>query len=106
LLDTFARKPLYIFACFIFTTVFAGYLFAGTLLVFTLLRIVHGFSFGTVSVARNTIVIDITPSSRRGEALGYYGLGNNLAMAFGVTLLSSQRCISFWKSPRISTSTY
>jgi MFS family permease len=28
-------------------------------------------------------VIDITPSSRRGEALGYYGLSNNIAMAVG-----------------------
>jgi MFS family permease len=83
LLDTFARKPLYILAFFVFTAVFAGYLFAGTVLVFTLLRVVHGFSFGTVSVAGNTIVIDITPSSRRGEALGYYGLSNNLAMAIG-----------------------
>jgi MFS family permease len=83
LLDTLARKPLYICAFFIFTSVFAGYLVAGTLLIFTLLRVVHGFSFGAVSVAGNTIVIDITPSSRRGEALGFYGLANNIAMAVG-----------------------
>jgi MFS family permease len=83
LLDTLARKPLYICAFFIFTVVFAGYLVAGTLLIFTLLRVVHGFSFGAVSVAGNTIVIDITPSSRRGEALGFYGLANNIAMAVG-----------------------
>ena len=36
-----------------------------------------------VSVAGNTIVIDILPSSRRGEGLGYYGLANNIAMSFG-----------------------
>ena len=36
-----------------------------------------------VTVAGNTIVIDITPSSRRGEAVGYYGLMNNTAMSFG-----------------------
>jgi MFS family permease len=83
LLDTFARKPFYLFAFFVFTTVFAGYLAAGTLVLFITLRIFHGFSFGAVSVAGNTIVIDITPSSRRGEALGYYGLANNIAMAVG-----------------------
>ena len=83
LLDTLARKPLYILAYFVFTAVFAGYLVAGSLLIFTILRVVHGFSFGTVTVAGNTIVIDITPSSRRGEALGYYGLVNNIAMAIG-----------------------
>ena len=71
LLDTFARKPLYIFAYFIFTSIFAGYIVAGTLAVFIILRVVHGFAFGTVTVSGNTLVIDITPSSRRGEALGY-----------------------------------
>ncbi|MDR3350154.1 MAG: MFS transporter [Prevotellaceae bacterium] len=83
LLDTFARKPLYLFAFFIFTAIFAGYILAGTLTVFILLRVLHGFSFGAVSVAGNTIVIDIMPSSRRGEGLGYYGLANNIAMAVG-----------------------
>ena len=35
LLDTFSRKPLYLFAFFVFTSVFAGYLIAGTLTLFT-----------------------------------------------------------------------
>ena len=83
LLDTFRRKPLYLFAFFVFTLIFGGYIVAGSLAVFVMLRIVHGLSFGTVTVAGNTIVIDITPSSRRGEALGYYGLANNVAMALG-----------------------
>jgi MFS family permease len=83
LLDTLARKPLYIVAYFTFTAIFAGYLIAGSLALFTVLRVMHGLSFGTVSVSGNTIVIDITPSSRRGEALGYYGLANNIAMAVG-----------------------
>lgn len=83
LLDTFSRKPLYLTAFFTFTAIFAGYLLAGTLLIFTLLRIAHGFAFGTVTVAGNTVVIDIMPSSRRGEGLGYYGLSNNMAMSIG-----------------------
>ena len=83
LLDTFARKPLYLFAFFIFTAIFAGYLLAGTLTLFTILRVVHGLAFGTVTVSGNTVVIDIMPSSRRGEGLGYYGLSNNIAMSVG-----------------------
>lgn len=83
LLDTFARKPLYLTAYFIFTAIFGGYLVAGTLTLFILFRIIHGLSFGTVTVGGNTIVIDIMPSSRRGEGLGYYGLANNTAMSFG-----------------------
>ncbi len=83
LLDTFARKPLYLLAYFLFTASFAGYLIAGTLTLFTLIRIFHGLTFGTVTVAGNTVVIDIMPSSRRGEGLGYYGLTNNTAMSIG-----------------------
>ncbi len=83
LLDTFARKPLYLFAYFIFTLVFAGYLIAGSLTLFIIFRIVHGVSFGMVTVGGNTVVIDIMPSSRRGEGLGYYGLSNNIAMSVG-----------------------
>lgn len=83
LLDTLARKPLYLIAYFIFTAVFGGYLLAGSLTLFILLRILHGLSFGTVTVAGNTVVIDIMPSSRRGEGIGYYGLANNTAMSIG-----------------------
>ena len=83
LLDTLARKPLYLIAYFIFITIFAGYILAGVLSLFIMLRVAHGLAFGMVTVAGNTLVIDITPSSRRGEAVGYYGLMNNTAMSFG-----------------------
>jgi MFS family permease len=83
LLDTFARKPLYLLAYFLFTSIFVGYMLAGLLSLFIMFRVAHGLAFGMVTVAGNTIVIDITPSSRRGEAIGYYGLMNNTAMSFG-----------------------
>ena len=60
LLDTLARKPLYLVAYFIFITIFAGYMLAGVLSLFIMLRVVHGLAFGMVTVAGNTIVIDIT----------------------------------------------
>ena len=83
LLDSYARKPLYLLAYFIFMAMFAGYIIAGSLALFILFRIIHGVSFGMVTVGGNTVVIDIMPSSRRGEGLGYYGLSNNIAMAVG-----------------------
>ncbi len=83
LLDAFSRKPLYLIAYFAFVAIFAGYMLAGVLSLFIMFRVVHGLAFGMVTVAGNTIVIDVTPSSRRGEAIGYYGLMNNTAMSFG-----------------------
>ena len=56
---------------------------AGLLTLFIIFRVIHGISFGMVTVGGNTVVIDIMPSSRRGEGLGYYGLANNLAMSIG-----------------------
>ena len=83
LLDSFARKPLYLLSYFIFTSIFAAYIEAGSLTLFIIIRIIHGVSFGMVTVGGNTVVIDIMPSSRRGEGLGYYGLTNNTAMSIG-----------------------
>lgn len=83
LLDTFARKPLYVLAYAVFTLIFGGYIIGGTLTVFVLLRVAHGLAFGTVTVGGNTLVVDIMPAERRGEGLGYYGLANNIAMSVG-----------------------
>ncbi len=83
LLETFSRKPLYVLAYGVFTSVFLGYIAGGVLAVFVMLRVVHGLAFGTVTVGGNTLVVDIMPSARRGEGLGYYGLTNNIAMSVG-----------------------
>ncbi len=83
LLECFARKPLYILAYAVFTAVFLGYIVSGVLTIFVMLRVVHGLAFGTVTLGGNTLVVDIMPSERRGEGLGYYGLANNIAMSVG-----------------------
>lgn len=83
LMDKFPRKPIYIFCYFVCTTIFLGYMAATVLTWFILLRALHGMMFSVVTVGGNTLCVDITPSSRRGEALGYYGLTNNTAMALG-----------------------
>ena len=83
LADTFQRKPLYMFAYFIFTIFFLGFPLASSLLVFTIIRVIHGLAFGMLSTTGNTLVIDVMPSSRRGEGLGYFGVTGNIAMAVG-----------------------
>lgn len=83
LYDGLSRKPLYILSYFVFTSIFVGYYLAAALTTFIICRVMQGFALGTVTVGGSTIVLDITPSSRRGEAVGYYGLMNNLAMSTG-----------------------
>jgi len=83
LLDMFKRKPIYTFAYFLFVLSFIGYPLASVVSMFLFLRIVHGFTFGMVTTAGNSLIVDIMPASRRGEGLGYFGVSNNLAMAIG-----------------------
>ncbi len=86
LVDSFPRKKVLLTVYFLFFIFFAGYLAAGSLLLFAVLRTLHGAPFGALTVANSTVAIDVLPSSRRSEGIGYYGLSNNLAMATGPTV--------------------
>ncbi|MBP2643046.1 MAG: quinolone resistance protein [Firmicutes bacterium] len=44
-------------------------------------RIFHGFGFGLTTTFYAAIAADIIPYSRRGEGMGYFGLGSTVAMA-------------------------
>ncbi len=84
--DSFPRRTV-LMACFgAFAIFFAGYLAASTLLLFTIVRTLHGGPFGALTVANSTAAIDVLPSSRRTEGIGYYGLSNNLSMAIAPTI--------------------
>ena len=82
IVDTFDRKKVLSISFFLFFVLFTGYIGAGTLLLFAIVRTLHGLPFGAVTVANSTVAIDVLPSSRRNEGIGFYGLSNNLAMAF------------------------
>lgn len=83
LVDKLNRKKMYIFSLAFFVLCFAGYPLAGSIAAFIIFRILHGLSFGSLTVSANTLVIDISPSERRGEALGLFGIANTTAMAVG-----------------------
>lgn len=69
-------------------------LFVGTILpafvsdtaVFTLCRILQGIGFSAATTASATAASDVLPLSRLGEGIGYYGLGQALAMSIGPAL--------------------
>lgn len=84
--DAFPRKTVLMISFGAFAIFFAGYLAASTLLLFTIVRTLHGGPFGATTVSNSTVAIDVLPSSRRTEGIGYYGLSNNLAMAIAPTI--------------------
>lgn len=86
IVDSFPRKTVLLICYFIFFIFFAGYFLAWTVMLFAIVRTLHGFSFGALTVASSTMAIDVLYPSRRAEGIGYYGLSNNLAMAIGPTV--------------------
>lgn len=102
IVDSFRRKTV-LMVCFgAFSIFFAGYLAASTLLLFAIVRTLHGAPFGALTVANSTVAIDVLPSSRRTEGIGYYGLSNNLSMAIAPTIgiwlyqLTNNFMLLFW----------
>lgn len=82
LADTFPRKRMLLISLAAYVLLFAGYLLpAGGLFLFALVRTIHGAPYGATTVANSTMAVDVLPSSRRNEGIGYYGLSNNLASA-------------------------
>ena len=59
---------------------------AGTLLLFAIVRTLHGAPFGATTVSNSTVAIDVLHPSRRAEGIGYYGLSNNIATAISPTV--------------------
>ena len=84
--DSFSRKKVLMLCLSGFAVFFAGYIAAGTILMFAIFRTLHGGPFGAVTVANSTCAIDVLPSSRRNEGIGLYGLSNNFAMAIAPSI--------------------
>lgn len=60
-----------------------SYFFAKGVAAMLVIRILHGFTVGLVSTTTGTICVQITPSSRKGEGISYYGLSAVLGTAIG-----------------------
>jgi MFS family permease len=86
LVDSFNRKKVLLICLGLYALFFSSYLVAGSLLLFTIVRTLHGAPFGASTVANSTVAIDVLPSSRRNEGIGYYGLSNNIATAIAPTI--------------------
>ena len=86
IVDNFPRKKVLIISYMLFAAFFAGYIIAGSLVLFAIVRTLHGAPFGATTVANSTVAIDVLHPARRAEGIGYYGLSNNIATAISPSL--------------------
>lgn len=102
--DSYPRKIVLLVCYGLFSIFFGGYLAAGSLLLFAIVRTLHGAPFGAATVANSTVAIDVLHPSRRAEGIGYYGLSNNIASAIAPALaiyilhLTNSYELLFWIS--------
>lgn len=82
-LDKWGRKLILAIGIAICLLAMGGYLIAATVFLMLMIRFIHGIGWGIATTTFGVIASDIVPASRRGEGMGYFGLGSTLAMAVG-----------------------
>ena len=86
LLYRYGRKGVFLVGILLFFSCALAYLWVPSLLIFFVLRFLHGFGWGISSTGANTIATDIIPKSRMGEGMGFFGLTGTFSMAVAPAL--------------------
>lgn len=81
--DARGRKGLILVGAAILVASALGYHLAVRSWILLALRIVHGAGWAFYGTGLQALVADVVPPKRRGEAMGYFGMFANLAMASG-----------------------
>lgn len=85
-IDRMGRKPFILLGASLLVVSSLLYILTRSVGSILLLRVIHGAGIAFFTTAAPTYIADISPLERRGEAMGYYGMSNSLAMAAGPTL--------------------
>ena len=85
-LDRWGRRWIYVSSLAAFMVAALGFAFTRDLLSLAVVRFVYGIPFGVVSATGTTIAGDLSPRSRRGEAVGIFLLAYTVMLAAGPAL--------------------
>jgi MFS family permease len=86
LADTWRRRPMVLIGTACYTVANLMYAVFVSLPVLMISRIVHGFGLSNYSTASSAFLADISPPSRRAEALGYYAVAMDIGLLGGPAL--------------------
>lgn len=86
LLEFKARRALILIgsAALLLTTIL--YPLTQLVMIFLIFRLMHGLAWGWSSTVNGTAAVDIVPSSRIGEGMGYFGLSGTVGMILAPSL--------------------
>jgi MFS family permease len=81
--DRFGKKKMAVVGLVIFLIASISYFGAMGIILFLVIRFLHGMSYAVASTATNTIASSLIPISRQGEGVGYFSMFMSLAMVIG-----------------------
>lgn len=84
--DRGARRPLLLLGAATLVAAFAAYATTDEVVPLIGVRILHGLGMTVYTTASLTLVADLAPANRRGEAVGFLNMGNNLTQVYAPLL--------------------
>lgn len=81
--DQWGQKKIALIGMTIFLVASIAYFGAAGILLFFIIRFIHGMSYALASTAENTIASSIVPDSLQGQGMGYFSMFMSLAMVIG-----------------------
>ena len=79
----FDKKILLILGILIIALSTGAYYLSSNISTLLLIRLIHGAGFGLASTYFATLAAEIIPKDRRGEGIGYFGVGETVAISVG-----------------------
>jgi predicted MFS family arabinose efflux permease len=82
MIDKTSKTAMLRFGIALSIVVTATFVFTGSIGGITIMRVLQGVGFGCVSTITSTLAADLLPETRRGEGIGYFGMGTTAMVAF------------------------
>ncbi|MBS3680769.1 MFS transporter [Ornithinibacillus massiliensis] len=79
----FDKKVLLILGIIIIALSTGAYYLSTNISVLLIIRLIHGAGFGLATTYFATLAAEIIPKDRRGEGIGYFGVGETIAISVG-----------------------
>jgi MFS family permease len=91
LIDTRGTRPILLAGMVIFLLASLGYIAAQSVQPILALRMFHRIGMGLFPTAATVVIAELAPATRRGEAMGWFGITNSLGLILGPSGSSRRR---------------
>jgi MFS family permease len=86
LIDSRGTRPILLIGMAVFFLASLGYIAVRTVEPILALRLFHGIGMGLFPTAATVVIAELAPPTRRGEAMGWFGITNSIGLIVGPVL--------------------